>query len=118
MTVRIIPRTASGSGSIPTVAAAWICGGSDRQEQMTADSRVNWFPHPAPDGRSVLYLGYEPGTEGHPRDCEVELRLVDMVDGSVRTLLALFGGQGTINVPCWSPDGGRFAFVRYRRNGA
>tara|TARA_R110002020_G_scaffold276136_2_gene491448 strand:- start:3513 stop:4343 length:831 start_codon:yes stop_codon:yes gene_type:complete len=87
-------------------------------EQMTADSRVNWFPHPAPDGRSVLYLGYEPGTEGHPRDCEVELRLVDMVDGSVRTLLALFGGQGTINVPCWSPDGGRFAFVRYRRNGA
>lgn len=107
---------------------AWIWFNSDRggsmdlwripaaggmPEQMTADDRVNWFPHPAPDGGKVLYLSYQPGTEGHPRDRDVELRLLDLVDGSVRTLLKLFGGQGTINVPCWSPDGGRFAFVRY-----
>ena len=32
-----------------------------------------------------------------------------------RTLLPLFGGQGSINVPCWAPDGRRFAFVRYAR---
>ena len=82
-------------------------------ERMTADDRVNWFPHPAPDGQSVLYLSYEPGTEGHPRDRDVELRLMDLRDGSVRTLVELFGGQGTINVPCWAPDGARFAFVRY-----
>jgi Tol biopolymer transport system component len=25
----------------------------------------------------------------------------------------LFGGQGTINVPSWSPDSTRFAFVSY-----
>jgi Tol biopolymer transport system component len=86
--------------------------------QMTDDDRVNWFPHPAPDGRSVLYLSYEPGTEGHPRDRDVELRLLDSADRSVNTLLALFGGQGTINVPCWSPDGSRFAFVRYERGDA
>jgi Tol biopolymer transport system component len=83
-------------------------------EQMTHDGRVNWFPHPAPDGRSVLYLSYAPQTEGHPRDRDVELRLLDLGDRSVRTLLPLFGGQGTINVPCWSPDGARFAFVRYQ----
>lgn len=83
-------------------------------ERMTGDDRVNWFPHPSPDGRSVLYLSYQPGTQGHPRDRDVELRLLDLVEGSVRMLLALFGGQGTINVPCWSPDGSRFAFVRYR----
>jgi Tol biopolymer transport system component len=41
-------------------------------------------------------------------------RLLDLADGSIRTLLSLFGGQGTINVPCWSPDGSRFAFVRYQ----
>ncbi|GAB5464236.1 TolB family protein [Hoeflea alexandrii] len=107
---------------------AWIWFNSDRgdsmdlwripvsggtPEQMTDDERVNWFPHPSPDGRSVLYLSYEPGTEGHPRDRDVELRLLDSADGSIRTLLALFGGQGTINVPCWSPDSSRFAFVRY-----
>jgi Tol biopolymer transport system component len=88
--------------------------GSDLR-QMTDDERVNWFPHPSPDGRSVLYLAYEPGVEGHPRDREVELRLMAPDGGSGRTLLALFGGQGSINVPCWSPDGRRFAFVRYAR---
>ncbi|MBC7280990.1 hypothetical protein [Hoeflea sp.] len=93
-----------------------VGGGSE--ERMTADDRVNWFPHPSPDGRSVLYLSYQPGTEGHPRDRDVELRLLDLGDRSVRTLLDLFGGQGTINVPCWAPDGSRFAFVRYERGSA
>ena len=107
---------------------AWIWFNSDRggtmdlwripvsggtAEPMTSDDRVNWFPHPSPDSASVLYLSYEPGTEGHPRDRHVELRLLDLEQRSVRTLLPLFGGQGTINVPCWSPDGRRFAFVRY-----
>lgn len=110
---------------------AWIWFNSDRggsmdlwripvsggaPEQMTDDPRVNWFPHPAPDGSSVLYLSYEPETQGHPRDRDVELRMLDISDGSVCTLLAIFGGQGSINVPCWSPDGGRFAFVRYGQN--
>jgi Tol biopolymer transport system component len=25
-----------------------------------------------------------------------------------------FGGQGTVNVPCWSPDGRKIAFVTYQ----
>lgn len=91
-----------------------IPAGGGAPERMLADDRVNWFPHPCPDGRSILYLSYVPGTEGHPRDREVELRLLDLSDGSVKTLLMLFGGQGSINVPCWSPDGRRFAFVRYQ----
>lgn len=82
-------------------------------ERMTDDDRVNWFPHPSPCGGVVLYLAYPPGTEGHPRDRDVALRLLGQRDGSVRTLVDLRGGQGTINVPCWAPDGGRFAFVRY-----
>jgi len=83
--------------------------------QMTGDARVNWFPHPSPDGASILYLAYANGVTGHPRDHDVELRLIDPDGGSVRTLVALFGGQGSINVPCWAPDGRRFAFVRYSR---
>jgi Tol biopolymer transport system component len=86
--------------------------GSDKR-QMTDDERVNWFPHPSPNGQHVLYLAYENGTEGHPRDHNVELRLMAAEGGRPRPLLALFGGQGSINVPNWAPDSRRFAFVRY-----
>lgn len=86
--------------------------GSDLQ-QMTDEASWNWFPHPSPDGTRVLYLAYPPGTLGHPRDCEVELRLMSAEGGPSRRLVGLFGGQGTINVPCWAPDGRRFAFMRY-----
>lgn len=87
--------------------------GCDRQ-RMTRDARANWFPHPSPCGRHVLYLAYPAATKGHPRDLEVELRLIPATGGAPRTLLALFGGQGSLNVPCWSPQGRRFAFLRYR----
>jgi Tol biopolymer transport system component len=82
-------------------------------EQMTRDENVNWFPHPSPDGNTVVYLAYEPGTQGHPPSRHVELRLMDARGGTPRTLVRIFGGQGTINVPSWSPDGGSFAFMRY-----
>ena len=81
--------------------------------RMTDDERVNWFPHPSPDGRHVLYLAYPEGTEHHPRDLDVELRLLTAEGGEPRTLLRIFGGQGTINGPCWAPDGRSFAFARY-----
>lgn len=82
-------------------------------EQMTTGASVDWFPHPSPDGRHVCYLAYPPGTEGHPFGRNVELRLMPASGGTPRTLLKLFGGQGTLNVPSWSPDSRRFAFVRY-----
>ena len=31
--------------------------------------------------------------------------------GKIEVLGRFFGGQGTVNVPCWSPDGRRIAFV-------
>ncbi len=80
-------------------------------ERMTADASVNWFPHPSPDGEHVLYLAYAPGVKGHPREHDVELRLMPAAGGESRLLRRLFGGQGTINVPCWAPDARRFAFV-------
>lgn len=88
--------------------------GSDARK-MTDDERVNWFPHPSPDGRQVLYVAYQSGVKGHPRDQDVELRLMPAEGGATKTLLKLFGGQGTINVPCWAPDSKRFAFVRFHK---
>jgi len=76
--------------------------------QHTFDERVNWFPHPSPAGDRVVYLSYPEGTLGHPADVSVELRMLDS-----DLTIPLFGGQGTINVPSWSPDGTRFAYVAY-----
>lgn len=82
-------------------------------EQLTSDERVNWFPHVSPDGQAVAYLSYPPGTQGHPADKDVVLRLM-LPDGSGRRdVIGLFGGQGTINVNSWAPDSQRFAYVAY-----
>ena len=80
-------------------------------EQLTFDERVNWFPHPA--GSMVAYVSFPPGTMGHPADIDdVRIRLL-LADGQTRDLARLFGGQGTMNVPSWSPDGQSLAYVAY-----
>ena len=86
-------------------------------EQLTRDAHSSWFPHPSPDGRWVVFLAYlEDQGDAHPFGRQVMLRLMDVRDGSVRDLTApFFGGQGTINVPSWSPDSRRVAFVGYER---
>lgn len=95
-------------------AQIWVmqADGSD-QRKLFADDYVNWFPHPSPDGKHVLYLAYPSGTLGHPRDLPVALCLMNPDGTNRRRLIEFIGGQGSINVPNWSPDGTAFAFVRY-----
>ena len=81
--------------------------------RLYGDRFVNWFPHPSPDGKHVLCLAYPPFTEGHPRDSHVALRLTDAEGKNPVTLAEFNGGQGTLNGPCWAPDGHAFAYVRY-----
>jgi len=90
--------------------------GSD-QEQMTFDESNNWFPHVSPDGESVAFLTYRKGDvapNDHPANKDVEIRLMASEGGQHRTLVKLFGGQGTINVNSWSPDSRQLAFVSYK----
>ncbi len=82
-------------------------------EQLTDDARVNWFPHPSPDGEVIAYLSYPPATIGHPADREVMLKLMKPDGSQSQTLCAFRGGQGTINVNSWSPDSRHLAFVAY-----
>ena len=81
--------------------------------QLTFDRRVNWFPHPSPDGTTVLYLSFPTGTLGHPAGRDVILRTVTPDGDDVTDVVSLRGGQGTVNVNSWAPDSDQFAYVAY-----
>ncbi len=85
------------------------------QEQVTSDpDYADWFPHPSPDGKLLVFLSYDKSVQGHPANKDVALRIMALPDGKPKVLARLFGGQGTINVPSWSPDSRSVAFVSYR----
>ena len=75
---------------------------------------MDWFPHLAPNGEYAAYISFPPGTLGHPADWTVEIHSCRRADWNQPFHpIPLFGGQGTLNVNSWSPDGRRFAFVGY-----
>lgn len=85
-----------------------------QKTQITKDAYSNWFPHPSPKGSSIVFLSYlEDQSDAHPPMKKVALRLYDLKTKTIKTLCEFIGGQGSINVPSWSPDGKRFAFVSY-----
>jgi len=83
------------------------------QEQVFTDEYNNWFPHISPDGKYMVFLTYDKSVSGHPENKDVKLRLMTLADKKIKTIAQLFGGQGTINVPSWSPDSKNIAFVSY-----
>lgn len=85
------------------------------QERVTNDHRFNdWFPHFSPDGKWLVIISYGLDIEptDHPYYKHCYLRIMP-ADGSAppKVIAYVYGGQGTINVPSWSPDGTHVAFV-------
>jgi Tol biopolymer transport system component len=84
------------------------------QEQMTNDGFNNWFSHVSPDGKWIAFVSFdkdEVKPDDHPYYKHVYLRLMPASGGQPRVIAYVFGGQGTINVPSWSPDSAHIAFV-------
>jgi Tol biopolymer transport system component len=86
-------------------------------EQLTFDELNNWFPHISPDGKWMVFLSFptsvDPGD--HPFYKRVMLRMMPANGGAPRVIAYLYGGQGTINTPSWSPDSKQIAFVSNSR---
>jgi Tol biopolymer transport system component len=86
-----------------------------QKEQISFDEYNNWFPHLSPDGKMMVIISFQPDIDpnDHPADKKVMLRLMPANGGAPKVLAHIYGGQGTINVPSWSPDSKRIAFVSY-----
>ncbi|HLT80974.1 MAG TPA: hypothetical protein VKZ86_08080 [Cyclobacteriaceae bacterium] len=83
------------------------------EEQVTFDEYNDWFPHFSPDGKWIVYLSFpkDINPTDHPFYKKVYLRLMPASGGVPKTIAYIYGGQGTINVPSWSPDSKKVAFV-------
>ena len=83
------------------------------QEQLTSDEYNNWFPHISPDGKWIAFLSFhnDINPSDHPFYRHVYLRLLPVNGGKPIVIAYLYGGQGSINTPSWSPDSKKIAFV-------
>ena len=86
-----------------------------KPEQLTFDDHSNWFAHPSPDNNWIVYIAYTSDEkQAHLFGKNVKLRLMNTKTKAMKDITPVFyGGQGTINVPSWSPDSRKIAFVSY-----
>src|SRR5579859_163893 len=104
----------SGSWNIWRMPKDGAGTGDAKAQRLTNEAWEDWFPHPSPDGKHLLFISFPPGVMSHNARLDgMALRLTGPKGGKAETLLTFYGGQGSLNVNSWSPDSKRFAFVRF-----
>jgi Tol biopolymer transport system component len=110
----------SGGWDVWRIPADGAGPGDVKAERVTSDEMEDWFPHPSPDRKWLLFLSFAKGTATHNDKLPgTQLRMMPMPGArlaktpQIQVVTTFFGGQGTINVNSWAPDSKRFAFVIY-----
>jgi Tol biopolymer transport system component len=110
----------SGGWDVWRIPAGGAGPADEKAERVTSDEMEDWFPHPSPDSRWLLFLSFAKGTATHNDKLPgTQLRMMPMPGThlaktpAIQVVTTFFGGQGTINVNSWSPDSKRFAYVIY-----
>jgi sugar lactone lactonase YvrE len=110
----------SGSWDIWRIPADGAGPDDEKAERVTSDEMEDWFPHPSPDKKWLVFLSFAKGTATHNDKLPgTQLRMMPMPGAhlaktpQIQVVTTFFGGQGTINVNSWAPDSKRFAYVIY-----
>ena len=108
--VVMVPEAADSGppgGGAPSDLVVMDLDGSHR-EQLTHDDALEFLPHFAPDGSTVLYTKYERGTYGTPH-AVTDIAVYDFASRRERLLTA----RGDAAQAAWSPDGSEIAFLTH-----
>lgn len=83
------------------------------QTQLTFDEYNDWFPHISPDKKWIAFISFPKDIDpsDHPFYKHCLLRIMPYEGGAPKVIAYIYGGQGSINVPSWSPDSKKIAFV-------
>lgn len=84
------------------------------QTQITHSDYNDWFPHISPDGKWIVFISFlqtEVKPDEHPFYRHVYINVMPINGGPSKVIAYLYGGQGTINTPSWSPDSKHIAFI-------
>jgi len=83
------------------------------QTQLTDDEYNDWFPHVSPDKKWIAFISFpkDINVNDHPFYKHCLLRIMPYGGGTPKIIGYIYGGQGSINVPSWSPDSKFISFI-------
>jgi TolB protein len=94
----------------------WRMSPDGRDQELASSGPFNdWFAHISPNGKQMVYVSYPPDVpaNSHPNNKRVLLQIQSTNAQDAKVLAYIYGGQGTMNVPSWSPDSKKIAFVSF-----